>query len=192
MGYPTTTQDSLPVAGQALPDGLSTRRVPTKGFKLTSCLLSSSSKLRGARSGKIRQANKPEKQMIAYDRNRWGAVGARRQQSAAVGCRALLLRFDAVILKLAGERDTLGLRCFPVGELFFENVDASLWTGEACVQNTNNSTKCGKTPLRQPRTAIYSAKHAAVPAAAKLNWNTTPPCRRRLNGVGTLRRRAGG
>jgi len=32
-GLPSTTQDSLPAAGQALPDGLSTRRVPTKGFK---------------------------------------------------------------------------------------------------------------------------------------------------------------
>jgi hypothetical protein len=35
-GCPATTQDSLPAAGQALPDGLSTRRVPTKGFKDTS------------------------------------------------------------------------------------------------------------------------------------------------------------
>ena len=32
-GYPTTTQDSLPVAGQALLDGLSTRKLPMKGFK---------------------------------------------------------------------------------------------------------------------------------------------------------------
>ena len=30
---PDTTQDSLPVAGQALPDGIPTRRVPMKGFK---------------------------------------------------------------------------------------------------------------------------------------------------------------
>ena len=30
---PRTTQDSLPAAGQALPDGLSTRRTPTKGFR---------------------------------------------------------------------------------------------------------------------------------------------------------------
>jgi len=35
-GYPATTQDSLPAAGQALPDGLSTRKVPTKGFKAAS------------------------------------------------------------------------------------------------------------------------------------------------------------
>jgi hypothetical protein len=27
------TQDSLPAAGQALPDGLSTRRTPPKGFR---------------------------------------------------------------------------------------------------------------------------------------------------------------
>ena len=32
-GYPHTTQDSLPAAGQALPDGLSTRKTPAKGFK---------------------------------------------------------------------------------------------------------------------------------------------------------------
>ncbi len=32
-GYPTTTQDSLPVAGQALLDGLLTRKIPMKGFK---------------------------------------------------------------------------------------------------------------------------------------------------------------
>ena len=35
-GYPAATQDSLPAAGQALPDGLSTRKVPTKGFKAAS------------------------------------------------------------------------------------------------------------------------------------------------------------
>jgi hypothetical protein len=33
---PRTTQDSLPAAGQALPDGLSTRKVPTKGFRSAS------------------------------------------------------------------------------------------------------------------------------------------------------------
>ena len=38
-GYPSTTQDSLPAAGQALPDGLSTRRVPTERFQ--SCFLTS-------------------------------------------------------------------------------------------------------------------------------------------------------
>ncbi len=31
-GYPRPTQDSLPAAGQALLDGLSTRRVPMRGF----------------------------------------------------------------------------------------------------------------------------------------------------------------
>ena len=33
VGYSRTTQDWLPAAGQALPDGLSTRRTPTKGFQ---------------------------------------------------------------------------------------------------------------------------------------------------------------
>jgi hypothetical protein len=32
----TATQDSLPVAGQALPDGLSTHKIPVKGFKIVS------------------------------------------------------------------------------------------------------------------------------------------------------------
>ena len=35
-GYPATTQDSLPAAGQALPDGLCTRRVPLKSFRVAS------------------------------------------------------------------------------------------------------------------------------------------------------------
>jgi hypothetical protein len=34
VNYSGTTQDSLPVAGQALLDGLSTRKVPMKGFKV--------------------------------------------------------------------------------------------------------------------------------------------------------------
>ncbi len=33
-GYPNTTQDSLPVAGQALLNGIHTRQVPMKGFKV--------------------------------------------------------------------------------------------------------------------------------------------------------------
>ena len=33
MDYSNTTQDSLPVAGQALLDGLSTRKLPMKGFR---------------------------------------------------------------------------------------------------------------------------------------------------------------
>ncbi len=32
-GYPRPTQDSLPVAGQALLDGVSTRKIPMKGFR---------------------------------------------------------------------------------------------------------------------------------------------------------------
>ena len=34
VSYPSTTQDSLPVAGQALLDGLLTRKVPLKGFRI--------------------------------------------------------------------------------------------------------------------------------------------------------------
>ena len=35
-GYPDPTQDSLPAVGQTLLDGLSTRRVPMKGFRVAS------------------------------------------------------------------------------------------------------------------------------------------------------------
>ena len=43
--YSHTTQDSLPVAGQALLDGLSTRTVPLKGFRVVDYISSSSPKL---------------------------------------------------------------------------------------------------------------------------------------------------
>ena len=36
VSYLSTTQDSLPVAGQALLDGIHTRKVPVKGFKVVS------------------------------------------------------------------------------------------------------------------------------------------------------------
>ena len=45
---PRPTQDSLPAAGQALPDGLSTRKVPMKGFKVVQNFSSPSPKLLGA------------------------------------------------------------------------------------------------------------------------------------------------
>ena len=46
--YSNTTQDSLPVAGQALLDGLSTRRVPLKGFKVVDYISFLFPKLLGA------------------------------------------------------------------------------------------------------------------------------------------------
>jgi hypothetical protein len=39
------TQDSLPAVGQTLPDGLSTRRIPMKGFRFVSYISSSFPKL---------------------------------------------------------------------------------------------------------------------------------------------------
>ena len=39
MGCPTTTQDSLLAAGPALPGGIRTRRVSTKGFRVSSLFL---------------------------------------------------------------------------------------------------------------------------------------------------------
>jgi len=39
--YSDPTQDSLPVVGQALPDGLSTQKIPMRGFKIVSFLSSS-------------------------------------------------------------------------------------------------------------------------------------------------------
>jgi hypothetical protein len=44
-GYPRLTQDSHSVAGQGLPDGLSTPRVPLKGFRAVSFISSPFSKL---------------------------------------------------------------------------------------------------------------------------------------------------
>ena len=43
--YSNTTQNSLPVAGQALPDGISTRKVPLKGFRVAGYTSSSFPKL---------------------------------------------------------------------------------------------------------------------------------------------------
>ena len=45
---PDTTQDSLPVAGQALLDGILTRKVPMKGFKVVDYISFSFPKLLGA------------------------------------------------------------------------------------------------------------------------------------------------
>ena len=39
VGHPTTTQDSLLAAGPALPSGIRTRRVSTKGFQSSSLVL---------------------------------------------------------------------------------------------------------------------------------------------------------
>jgi hypothetical protein len=47
-GYPRPTQDSLPAVGQALPDGISTRRVPLKGFRAVSYISSPFPKLLAA------------------------------------------------------------------------------------------------------------------------------------------------
>ena len=44
-GLPRPTQNSLPAAGQALPGGLSTRKVPMKGFRYASYMTSSLPKL---------------------------------------------------------------------------------------------------------------------------------------------------
>ncbi len=44
-GYPRPTQHSLPAAGQALPDGLFTRRIPMKGFRSVSYISSPFPKL---------------------------------------------------------------------------------------------------------------------------------------------------
>ena len=50
MGRPTTTQDSLLAAGPALPGGIRTRRVSTKGFQSSSPFLLSSAYLTQGRS----------------------------------------------------------------------------------------------------------------------------------------------
>jgi hypothetical protein len=76
-GLARPTQDSLPAAGQALPDGLSTRTVPLKGFWSTSYIASSLPKLswrnRCARSRLaewrfVRRRGGPKQVMAAFYR----------------------------------------------------------------------------------------------------------------------------
>jgi len=57
-GRPPGTQDSLPAAGQALPDGLSTRRVPMKGFRVASYISSPFPKLCLAQSPRHRHRSR--------------------------------------------------------------------------------------------------------------------------------------
>ncbi len=59
--YLTTTQDSLPVAGQALPDGLSTHKISLRGFRFASYISSSSPKLCLAQSGRPVQLGRRKK-----------------------------------------------------------------------------------------------------------------------------------
>jgi hypothetical protein len=62
VGHPNPTQDSLPAAGQALPDGLYTRKVPTKGFKGVSLhliLLSQASLAQSHRPRIVRVSDPP-------------------------------------------------------------------------------------------------------------------------------------
>jgi len=58
---PPPTQDSLPAAAQALPDGLSTRMVPLRGFGVVDYISSSSPKLLGAKGvlGQFRETASP-------------------------------------------------------------------------------------------------------------------------------------
>ena len=52
-GYPNPTQDSLPVAGQALLDGIRTRKVPMIGFKVVRYISSPYPKLCLAQSHQL-------------------------------------------------------------------------------------------------------------------------------------------
>jgi len=70
-GYPATTQDSLPAAGQALPDGLPTRRVPAKGFRVLPYISSSFPKLCLAQSHRPTSA-KQHKQRTTLPK--WNSV----------------------------------------------------------------------------------------------------------------------
>jgi len=60
--YLTTTQDSLPAAGKALPDGLSTRKVPMKGFRFASYISSSFPKLLAA----ITSTHAPKRRSLTF------------------------------------------------------------------------------------------------------------------------------
>ena len=58
--YSDPTQDSLPVAGQALPGGLSTHKIPLRGFRSASYISSSSPKLCLAQWGRPEQRKKTQ------------------------------------------------------------------------------------------------------------------------------------
>jgi hypothetical protein len=67
-GYPAPTQDSLPAAGQALLDGLFTRKVPTEGFRGFRYISSSFPKLC------LAQSHRPAKRTAHYWRGADGAL----------------------------------------------------------------------------------------------------------------------
>ena len=64
-GLPRPTQNSLPAAGQALPDGLSTRKVPMKGFRSASYISSSLPKLSWRNRGDLRATARGKMQAVA-------------------------------------------------------------------------------------------------------------------------------
>src|SRR5262245_55889550 len=68
-GLPRSTQDSLPAAGQALPGGLSTRKVPLKGFWLASYMSSSLPKLAWRNRGKPERAKHPPSERVRRRHN---------------------------------------------------------------------------------------------------------------------------
>jgi hypothetical protein len=68
--YSNTTQDSLPVAGQALLDGLFTRKVPMKGFRVVDYISSPLPKLR------LAQTMCPEQVSVAPESHQVCVTGA--------------------------------------------------------------------------------------------------------------------
>ena len=101
--YSNTTQDSIPVAGQALLDGLSTRMVPLKGFRVVDYISFSFPKLAWRKGrGRCREISPPvgstltRHDMLLTAVQDCGAGGvSRRSYFAAHRCAALENRDDS-------------------------------------------------------------------------------------------------
>ena len=78
--YSNPTQDSLPVAGQALLDGLSTRKIPLKGFRVANYISSPFPKLAWRK-----HIDRQTKLHAAFSGNRWAKRRALAAASLAKG-----------------------------------------------------------------------------------------------------------
>jgi hypothetical protein len=91
-GCPATTQDSLPAAGQALPDGLSTRKVPLKGFGFASYISSSFPKLLAAITSTGCTDDKPFARIGVHDRSAETAAFRSAQEGVTYALKPAALR----------------------------------------------------------------------------------------------------
>ena len=192
-GRPATTQDSLPVAGQALPDGLHTRRVPVKGFKLTSCSLSSSSKL----SWRKVRLSLYTLGLFGRRQFRFRMVVSNRLTADRVkSCLSGEHRGQALNTKSAGSRESRGCcsRFFPgcrrsmdiVTAAGSASISAAIASLQLSIASLWHESACGNPEARLagPRTAFAAAGPAFGPAGKPSpgepifpGWHNSCSCR---------------